>query len=923
MVYDSLATHTPTPSGSATDATPPSPATAAAISTAPVMERGPEPVVQGSEPVFQGAVQEPDPIVQDRDFESLDDENLRDCDFENLSKENLAKVTRHMNVQYLNAGDINPHKDLTTQSCVGTGKSTMVFEYAKGTGCPVLSIVNLRSLKDGFLEKFADLDVLSYEDKPKFYKKFTPGRSVVITLDSLLMLENVDFRAKDYVVYLDEIHSIMVYLARSTTLGSKRAEIWSLFTRIIKNCKQFIAVDNDISDVEVDYLHTTIQRDHEYEFWINSYKSYGEVRATEIPTMDGMLTEMYRHLCDEENFTACFNERRQCEQVHQALKARCEKDGIDPAKLKLFTSKEGARITDINEQWGGFCVFYSPIIVTGRDFNPDLPTTTFSFTRGTQTLSPEESVQQLSRNRKIRRLFWYVENVDVVTPRFRTEADIKECFRGERTAMKGMRVYHEVCGRQFSPCGDAVEIVDSPFTEIVCKVELRRHLMECNFKPQLIKILKAKGFQVEEANAAGAGFGWEKTKLLEQLIQKEKDRKIEALFDKIGAGLPAFDEVSSDDVFEKDALRRAAILHLPMHEQVFRDYKDEIVEDKAFQQHLNFRSLARSKEAASTRFNAARKGDISFNATQTDAAQVDIFCDIIGACFPECISVWDLRASLGPEDEVPVPERMLELWKVLKRGATDIPANKKALVKSVLKTGNVLFGKDYCVKTSKKVRRHGERPTITTYVVNETWRDRQVELFRYSAHTQKETLDSALARRYGLFPTLDYSNPNTYVDEKILECNNADGGALDSRPGNSCGGIGSGPDAALQACQPIDAPNTRGTGFESLPCAEQNVQFELARQVEMARQVELQQKALVFFKGSDFEAPTAPIGGTTTWLSQHQSNAPPPPATAAVRARMQQQPRAPVSEQERLRNEQERLRKMRANLRLSGVEPRF
>ena len=822
--------------------------------------------------MVQGAVQESDPVVQYRDFESLDDENLGECDFENLSKDNLSKVTRHMNVRYLNAGDIKPHKDLIAESCVGSGKTTMMHEYIKGTGDAVLSIVNLRSLKDGFLEKFADLDVLSYENKSNFYKKFTPGQSVVITLDSLLMLENVDFRAKDYVVYLDEIHSINIYLARSTTLYSKRAEIWSLFTRIVKNCKQFIAADNDISDVDVDFLLKTLQRDHDYEFWINSYKSYGKVHATEIPTMDGMVTEMYRHLCDGENFTACFNERRQCEQVHQALKTRCEKDDIDPAKLKIFTSKEGDRITDIDEQWDGFCVFYSPIIVTGRDYNPDLPTTTFSFTRGTQTLSPEESVQQLARNRKMRRLFWYMENVDAVTPRFRTEADIKECFRGERMAMKGMRVYHDVWGRQFSPCGDVGEIVDSPFTEIVCKVELRRHLMECNFRSHFIKILKAKGFQVEESNAASAGFGREKTKLLDQLRLKEKDRKIEALFEKIGAGLPAFDEVSSDDVFEKDALRRAAILHLPLHEQVFRYYKDEVFEDKAFQQHLNFRSLARSKEAASIRFNAARKGDISFNASQTDTARVDIFCDIIGACFPDCISVWDLRASLGPEDEVPVPERMLELWKVLKRGDTDIPANKKELVKSVLKTGNVLFGKDYYVKTSKKVRRDGERPTITTYVVNKTWRDRQIELLRYSAHTQKDTLDSALARQYDLFPT-------------------------------------------LEACQPIEARNTSGTSFESLPSAEHNAQVEVARQVEMARQVELQQKALVFFKGSDFEAPTAPIGGTTMWLSQHQSNAP-PPATAAVRARMQQQPRAPVSEQERLR-------KMRADYRRSGVEPRF
>ena len=673
------------------------------------------------------------------------------------------------------------------------------------------------------MEKFAGCDVLSYENKKKFYTEFTPGRSAVITLDSLWMLEQVDFRAEDYIIFLDEIHSVLVYLARSPTLSAERARIWALLVRILRNCKQILATDNDITDTEIDFLLNTIGHQKRYEFCINSYKSYAGVRATEIPTMTGMLTEMYRHLCDGENFTACFNERKQAEQVVEELKARCEKDGMDTERFRLFTSKEGVRITDIDAQWDGCCVFYSPVIVSGRDYNPDMAITTFSFTRGTHTLSPEESVQQLARNRHMKQLFFHLENVAAVTPRFKTEDDIKTCFRRERVAMKGMRAYHEVCNKQVSACGDACEIGDNVFTEVVCQVELRRHLMESSFKHHFTRILEQTGFQVELSNEATVGFSAKKTQVLDENIREERDRKIEALTVKLGTGLPASDAVPTADVFETEARRHAEALHLPLEERLLRDYKAEVFDDKPFQQHLNFRRLALSKAASSKWFNGVSTGDFSLNAFQTPAARVDIVRDILRKCCPRCISIWDLQLSPDPDEKVPVPEGVLESWKVLNRGDKDFPRDMNELIKSVLKTGKLLFGKEYLVKNGRKVRRGDRRPTITDYTVNHEWRDRQVELFRYSAQSQKDQLDGKLANRYNLF-----SAP------------------VSSGPQKDFGDGGCGPDPRSKHASPsFDTRSTPGTVVE---------QTGLPKQIELARQARVNG----WWKCSDFEAQTGP-----------------------------------------------------------------
>jgi len=334
---------TPSP-GPTTVAARPSPA-ATAITTAPVIECGVEHVVQDFEQMSQhSATGVEDGEHGDEDFEQMSqdgehevegaaqesDPTVQVYDFENLSADNSAKVTKRIDVKHLNADMIDPSKDCFVKSGYKTGKSTMVHDYVKQKKLAVVFIVNLLSLKDGVLEKYADCDVLSYDD-PKFREKFTPGCSFVTTLDSLAKVEKLSgFQAKDYVVFLDELHSLMTYLSSSTTLADKRSSVMDLFGKILRNCKQIIGVDNDICDVAFDFITKTIQRNHPYEFVINSYKSYGGVHAMEVPTMEGMEMKMYRRMCNGVGFTVCFNTRRGAERVVQSLKERCETDGVDP-----------------------------------------------------------------------------------------------------------------------------------------------------------------------------------------------------------------------------------------------------------------------------------------------------------------------------------------------------------------------------------------------------------------------------------------------------------------------------------------------------------------------------------------------------------------------------------------------------------------
>jgi hypothetical protein len=399
--------------------------------------------------------------------------------------------------------------------------------------------------------------------------------------------------------------------------------------------------------------------------------------------------------------------------------------------------------------------------VTGRDYKPDKETDTFCWVDGTQSLSPEECVQQLARNRNMKHLYYYLLNVDAVTPQFKTEADIKECFKTEKVTLKAMCVYRQVCFRDLSECGDAVEMRGNAFTDIVCKVAHRRHLMACNFRHHFIKILTKTGFQLEESDTPSSGYGKNKIKRLDQGILEEKEHKIDAFIEKISAGVP----VSKDDadVFEADAARHVEILQLPLEAEVITRYTDEVFDEKPFEQHLNLRRLTLSKEVLGNKFKAFMDGDRSFNSPEAPLVKVATFCELMRLCVPDCSSFLGFQVTLGSKDEVPIPKEVLELWEMLvlnprlkAHKKTQIPKNKRKLIQSLVKTAKDLFGDDCLNAEDTQPRKNGKRTSEICYTVNSEWVKRQMELFRYSAHTQSGKLDVDIAYRYRLLGDTNY-----------------------------------------------------------------------------------------------------------------------------------------------------------------------
>jgi hypothetical protein len=618
---------------------------------------------------------------------------------------------------------------------------------------------------------------------------------------------------------------------------------------------------------------------------------------------------MHRGLVDGEMFTCCCNEKRLVDQISEELKKRCMDDGMDPGILKVYTSAEGGHIKDINKEWNGYSIIYSPVIVTGLDFQPERPTTTFCIVRGTNTLSPEEVVQQAARNRKMSRMFIYFEGVTPVETRFKSENDIKQAAQQHWGSM--CSVYQELTGRAVSECGDQCMTVDNIFTETLYQIELRRHKMACSFKYHTFKILRNKGFVVEESDKPCVGFGKEETKILDQLVLDKKERKIEAVI----GDLQKIRESPSDDVLEKTMRRRAEILCLPLEKQHITRFKDVVFDDKAFQQHLNFRRLILSKEAMAQQLLIHMRGDFAFNAAQGDVTQVATFCAIISKCFQGATSVLELQVSVEPRDAM--PEGVLGLWKQLNIGNAKIPKTKKQLIKSLFKTGKHLFGHDYLdtPETPKKIRRDGERFTITTYAVNKKWRDKHLELFKYSVYNQNDKLDSELVSRYGLYQgeiPLNYGyspDPNKYFTERIQERKNVDCKTLDSDCENLSEG---GSISVVNICAPMDC--SKSLGESELEQNRSKLWTDLTQR-PLERVCTPAKDNPVIQASDPWAQPQRPSVEMNGWGWARVVA--PRASIPTHRASQQQRPkRAPVSEEDRLK-------KMRADYKRIGVKPDF
>jgi len=306
----------------------------------------------------------------------------------NLIKEN--KEIDFNKLPYTFYTDLNKEyfkvRNYIIKSDTGTGKTTSFKKYIKNTNQKFISIVSRVSLGLAQYITFGEDEINS-----KFYQyenKFNKDDNIIIQLDSIKRLCNIDFT--NYIIFLDEFNSIIEYLISSSTLNNSRLVVYKILIRILKECKQVICVDADITDICLNFLnYNNIQ----FNFINNLYKHNKGVIAEELNGVE----LFYNKIKTEDKFLACFDSKTEAEILHQKLK----NDDIDSI---LITSDSGDEYINFDEHDK---IIYSPKIVYGIDSVMKRPVYCYY---KSQTINPKSMVQQIARCRNITNLYYYFSN---------------------------------------------------------------------------------------------------------------------------------------------------------------------------------------------------------------------------------------------------------------------------------------------------------------------------------------------------------------------------------------------------------------------------------------------------------------------------------------------------------------------------------
>ena len=308
---------------------------------------------------------------------------------------NIIKADKTITQEYLSLDLINESKSYMIKSDTGTGKTTLFKEYIKMENKNFISIVSRVSLANEQYRIFNEHGI----DDIKHYTIDTCSNlqnyNVVIQVDSIFKLGRLNF--SDYIIFLDEINSIIHHLIMSPTLNNKRALIMNLFIRILREAKQVICTDADINDVTLNFIKPY----RKYTYINNTIKHNKDVKTTEIKNFKLFIEKLK---LENKYIVACDSAT-----IADTLYLEMTKDLIintntnDKDIIKLITSatkQDDLNLDDHNK------IIFSPKILYGLDSTMERPVYCYY---KEHTINPVSFIQQICRCRNITHLYYTFE----------------------------------------------------------------------------------------------------------------------------------------------------------------------------------------------------------------------------------------------------------------------------------------------------------------------------------------------------------------------------------------------------------------------------------------------------------------------------------------------------------------------------------
>ena len=302
-----------------------------------------------------------------------------------------------INNNYLDEGILQHDTNYMIKSDTGTGKTTLFKKYVKKNNYKFISIVSRVSLANEQYRVFNEYgiqDIKHYNyDNYKSFKNY----NIVIQIDSLLKLRNFDF--SEYIIFLDEVNSIIHHLITSPTLNDKSAIIYKLFIKLLSESKQIIGTDADINDTSLKFLRPFFN----FKYIMNTKKHNKDVKTTEIKNIKLFIEQLKK----ESRYLVATDSASVAEHIYTELK----KDSIiniddadEKNEIKLITSYTSYNDLDLDEHDK---IIFSPKILYGLDSSMSRPV--FCYYKE-HTISPISYIQQISRCRSITHLYYTFES---------------------------------------------------------------------------------------------------------------------------------------------------------------------------------------------------------------------------------------------------------------------------------------------------------------------------------------------------------------------------------------------------------------------------------------------------------------------------------------------------------------------------------
>jgi hypothetical protein len=403
-----------------------------------------------------------------------------------LSEENI-KCSIPITTQYIDPNIYNVDNDIIIQSGTNTGKSYSIRQYLSklqqtNPEKKILSLSHLITLCEASISSFniENIELLKYNTKNIFD---FDNKNIAFVINSIDKL-NISFDIKNYIIILDEIHALLKVLLTADTLNNKRKYILNIFTTLLKNCHQIIAVDGCICDNVLNYIKK-LNRPKKYKFYINDYKSYNNKPAYFINDYENMISLIINDIKNNVDFMACCNTRKEAEYLKRTLNEYFK----DANQLKIYTSREGDILGNVNNEWNLKSIIFSPSIVEGVDDNN--PKNIYCFVKGNTTLNPEQVSQQIARNRNPINTYINICDTPNDRPRFNNIEDLKTYYKTSENAFIGC--YADLVDT-VSSIADGLNIIDNDYSNMFYVIDYNNLLMMSSFQYYLKNILLKKGY---------------------------------------------------------------------------------------------------------------------------------------------------------------------------------------------------------------------------------------------------------------------------------------------------------------------------------------------------------------------------------------------------------------------------------------------